>query len=190
MLKPFTLSLSLVIALGACSVSMAGLFDKCHASPQCPAPSAQSAAPSGQCEAPCAPAKKCCLFDGLKGLCQKKPKCYQYEWVLKKKRVWNCGGGGCETCGPTASGQCPSGQGGPSGQYGGGMYGSGQAYTAPQSAMAAPGELTPAPATPVAGDEAPPAPEVAPAAPAPAPPAAPAANAPQSSLLFTTPSAN
>ena len=58
MLKPLTLSLSLAVALGACSVSMAGLFASPQCSPQVPCASPQSCLPSAQC-APkfCMPAR-------------------------------------------------------------------------------------------------------------------------------------
>lgn len=217
MLKPLTLSLSLAVALGACSVSMAGLFgggsgcSTCGmASPQSVMPTAQCA-PSAQCGTPCGTSgcggKK--LFS-----CFNKPKCYSYEWVLKKKRIkscgnkgMGCGSTGCETCAspayPSSQGYASpqvygSGQAYSSGQaYGGGAsygsgqafgtgqaYGAGQSYGAPQATSAS----APAPV----GDEAPPAPEIAPAPPAPAAPAppAPAANAPQSSLLFSSPAGN
>src|SRR6516165_10786192 len=89
MLKPLTLSLSLAVALGFCSVSMAGGhgYDGCTtcglASPQGGVyPTAQG---SIGCEpAPCRPhhfANFCCK---LKELCHP-PVCY--EWVLKKKRL-------------------------------------------------------------------------------------------------------
>jgi hypothetical protein len=125
------------------------------------------------------------MCSGLKSLCTPKPKCYTYTWVLKKKRVWGCHGGGnacgapsCETCGVYPSGQgyaAPSAQGyaAPSGQgYAAPTYGAGQTTA-----------IAPAPAPAIAtaptGDEAPPAPEV------------PSATGPQSSLLFsTTPSGN
>ena len=66
MLKPLTLSLSLVVALGASSVSMAGLFDGHHgvtASPQGVIASPQEIMPSAQCDTGgcgdvCAPEKK------------------------------------------------------------------------------------------------------------------------------------
>src|ERR1700756_2881589 len=113
MLKPLTLSLSLALALGACSVSMAGLFghdsgcSTCGlASPQgVVTPSAQYApVASAQCDTGCttgcAPAKSCGLKNMFSGL--HKPKVYSYEWVLKKKRVWghkasSCGTVGCDT---------------------------------------------------------------------------------------------
>jgi hypothetical protein len=193
MFKPLTLSLSLAVALGACSVSMAGIFASSQcATPQSPCASSQSCLPSAQS---CLP-KKHWNFH------LPKP-CFTYEWVLKKKMVWSCGNSGCNTC-PMPSSQCGpssqilgSGQAFPttygSGQVYGGMYGSGA-----MTATAPAGVMTAAPT----GDEAPPAPEVAPAVPAvpgvpevpgapaaPAPPA-PSAPGPQSSLLFSTPSGN
>ena len=195
MLKPLTLSLSLAVALGATSVSMAGHTYASSQAP-CAAPSGQCAMPSSQCGTTCAPTcapkKKCNLFSGmgnmcsgLKKLCTPKPKCYTYTWVLKKKRVWGCHGGGnscgqpaCETCGVYPSGQAaPSGQSyvAPTGQT---------AYSAPVYGGSMAGGLIPTPAPAIAtaptGDEAPPAPEI---------PSAP--TGPQSSLLFsTTPSGN
>ena len=103
MLKPLTLSLSLVVALGASSVSMAGLFDKHHsgvmASPQGVIASPQEIMPSAQCDtggcepadaAMPAPKKKCNLFGFLH-----RPKSYSYTWVLKKKRIRGHKGGDC-----------------------------------------------------------------------------------------------
>lgn len=153
MLKPLTLSLSLAVALGFCSVSMAGGHgnDGCStcglASPQGgPIASAQGPIATG-CNVGDTCGKKCSLFSGLgshlDGLhCKLKGLLHPpvtYEWVLKKKRLWGhhgCGGGGgCDTCGTAspvyATGQVvPSGQGGyaaPSGQGG---------YAAPQAAPA------------------------------------------------------
>jgi len=134
MLKSLTLSLSLAVALGFCSVSMAG-HDGCSgcglASPQAgPAPSAQGPVVTG-CTTSCAPKKSC--FSGLHGQfsglqCKLKSLCnppVTYEWVLKKKVLWGhhgggCGGGYAEPCGavyPTSQ-VVPSGQGvpAPSGQ--------------------------------------------------------------------------
>src|SRR6266511_1898669 len=93
MLKPLTMSLSLAVALGVCSASMAGVGKCGIASPQGPCPS-----PQGPCPSP-----QSCGLSGLCGggggwkmpsLCSyfNKPKCYTYEWVLKKKRVRGCGG--------------------------------------------------------------------------------------------------
>jgi hypothetical protein len=207
MLKPLTMSLGLAAALLLCGVSKAqGLFHHdVVPSAQCPAP-----CPSAQeCVQPCKP--KCHLFEGLghkmscgfdnlscgikdmgcgfKDLCGKlkpKPKCYTYEWVLKKKRVWgchgNCGSPACDTCAVYPSGQgAPSPQVAPSGQmgYAAPTYGSGQLTAAP------------APIGTIAtarGDEAPPAPEVGARIPT-APPAPPVPGA-TSGLLFSTPSGN
>ncbi len=157
MLKPLTLSLSLAVALGFCSVSMAGIGDGCStcglASPQ-GGPIASAQGPIATCDTGCAP-KKCSLFSGMGNhfsslCCKLKAACHPpvtYEWVLKKKRLWghhgsSCGNAGCETCGGAApvyaTGQvAPSGQGGyaaPSGQ-GGYAAPSGQGgYAAPQAA--------------------------------------------------------
>src|SRR5271165_6004579 len=188
MLKPLTLSLSLAVALGFCSVSMAGTHDGCStcglASPQ-GGPIASAQGPiATTCETGCAP-KKCSLFSGMgnhwSGLCCKlksacnPPVCY--EWVLEKKRLWGhhggCGGAGCETCAAAPvypTGQvAPSGQGGyaaPSGQGGyaapqaAPVYGAGQ-HTYQPAKPAATIASVPAEMTPaIAGDEAPPAPEV------------------------------
>jgi hypothetical protein len=184
MLKPLTLSLSLAVALGFCSVSMAGGHDGCTtcglASPQGGLyPSPQGPITTG-CETPCPPKKHhfanfCCR---LKELCNP-PVCY--EWVLKKKRLWGHHGGGCGGCETYGGGAVyptgqvvPSGQGGyagPSGQggyaaptgqggYSSPIYGAGQhTYRAAKPAptiASVPAEMTPA----VAGEEAPPAPEV------------------------------
>jgi hypothetical protein len=191
MLKPLTLSVSLAVALGMSSVSMAGLHNKgCStcglASPQGPIASSQCAVPSAQsacgdiCGNPCA--KKCCLSSWFKP----KPKTYCYEWVLKKK---HCGGlfghhgGGCDVCGGAVY---------PSGQYASPQaYGSGQVYgagqTMPAGQVAPTGDEAPPPPTPTMSDgAAAPAGEPAPVAPA----TPPAANAPQSSLLFLAPAGN
>ena len=157
MLKPLTLSLSLAVALGFCSVSMAGGHgnDGCStcglASPQGgPIASAQGPIATGCDVGDTCGRKKCSLFSGLGGHldglhCKLKSLCnppVTYEWVLKKKRLWGhhgggcgdgCGDGGCGAAPVYATGQvAPSGQGGyaaPSGQYGGG-------YAAPQAAPA------------------------------------------------------
>lgn len=173
MLKPLTLSLSVAVALGACSLGVAGGHGKSMPSAQCETPSAQCAVPSAQCnpcDNACAPKKSCFAglgekFSGLgcnihdKLACLKpKPKCYSYEWVLKKKR---CGGGlfgglfghkggcgepACDSCGGGAvypTGQTlgspqawGSGQNWGSGQ--GGAVGSGQAHGAGQAEVIAP----------------------------------------------------
>src|SRR5271166_4382785 len=183
MLKPLTLSLSLAVALGFCSVSMAGIHDGCStcglASPQ-GGPIASAQCGIATCDTGCGP--KHSLFSGLGGHfsglhCKLKAALHPpvtYEWVLKKKRLWGCGGG-CNTCGGAATpvyatGQvAPSGQGGwaaPSGQGGyaapqaAPVYGAGQHTYQPAKPAASiasvPAEMTPA----IAGDEAPPAPEV------------------------------
>jgi hypothetical protein len=146
MLKPLTLSLSLAVALGFCSVSMAGGHDGCTncglASPQGgPIASAQGPIATG-CDAVSECGGKHRLHDLFSGMgghlsglhCKLKGLLHPpvtYEWVLKKKRLWGhkgCGGDGCDTCGGAApaavyptSQVAPSGQGGyaaPSGQGG------------------------------------------------------------------------
>ena len=195
MLKPLTLSVSLAVALGMSSVSMAGLHNKgCStcglASPQGPIASSQCAVPS--CQSPCGDVCNPCKKSCFSGWFKHKPKTYCYEWVLKKK---HCGGlfghkGGCDVCGGSVY---------PSGQYAspqilgsGQAYGTGQVYGAGQMGSAA-GAVAPT------GDEAPPPPSPtmsegagAPAGePAPAAPTTPpAASGPQSSLLFLAPAGN
>ncbi|QEH35742.1 hypothetical protein OJF2_42990 [Aquisphaera giovannonii] len=190
MLKPLTLSLSLAVALGFTSVSMAGGHDggcsTCGlASPQGgPIASAQGPVSYGECAE--TGHKKCNLFHGMSGKlsglhCKLKSALHPpvtYEWVLKKKRLWghkSCGGCGestCDSCGG-APAVYPTGQVAPSGQ--GYAAPSGQGYAAPQAApVYGAGQhafkaVKPAPTiasvpaemTPaVAGEEAPPAPEV------------------------------
>ncbi len=190
MLKPLSLSVSLAVALGACSLSLAGGHLKTYASGQCETvASPQSVVPSAQsigegCGEVCGPvAKKSCFGN----LFKHKPKTYTYEWVLKKKR---CGGlfgggcgtataGGCESCGTALpSAQYPSSQSYGSAQYPTTYSAPQGSYSAPQAGYSAPqsGGMTAAPAAAAAPTmEAPPAPEVAPApAPAPAPPTNPA----------------
>jgi hypothetical protein len=185
MLKPLTLSLSLAVALGACSVSMAGLF----ASSQCPSPQGPCASAQSSClpSAQCAPRKHWNFHFP-------KP-CFTYEWVLRKRMCWSCGNPGCNTC------AMPSSQCGPSSQ----ILGSGQAYPTVYGGTYSAGQMTaPAPATTgemttpaPTGTEVPEPPKVdTPAAPTPEPPAgvapapAPPGPGPQSSLLFSTPSGN
>jgi hypothetical protein len=200
MLKPLTLSLSLAVALGFCSVSMAGILDHGSgyglASSQCGA----IASPQASVCSPCGGGSYFgnlhpfsglgCRLNGLH--CRLKAALHPpvtYEWVLRKRRLWGhgggCGGGCGETCGGAVypTGQvAPSGQGGytiPSGQGGyaapqaAPVYGAGQhTYKAakPTTTIAS----APAEMTPaVAGEEAPPAPEVN-----------------QSGLLLPTPSGN
>jgi hypothetical protein len=186
MLKPLTLSLSLAVALGFTSVSMAGGHNSCTtcglASPQ-GGPIASAQGPIASCDSyePCGK-KRHFDFSGMgnhfNGLCCRlKSLCnppVTYEWVLKKKRLWGHHGGcddGCATAVYPTSQVAPSGQGGyaaPSGQGGyaapqaapASVYGAGQhAYKATRPAptiASAPAEMTPA----IAGEEAPPAPEV------------------------------
>jgi len=182
MLKPLTLTLSLAMALGFCSVSMAGAFDggcaTCGlASPQGgPIASPQGYYPTAGCDEGCAPKKKCNLFGHLGGKldglhCKVKGLLHPpvtYEWVLKKKRLWGHKGGCDEGCAPVAETVYPTSQVVPSGQ--GYAAPSPQGYSAPAAApQAAPvygaGQHTftskPAPAVAsLMGEEAPPAPEV------------------------------
>jgi len=150
MLKPLTLSLSLAVALGFCSVSMAGIHDGCStcglASPQ-GGPIASAQGPIATCDTGYAPscAPKHSLFSGLGGHfgglhCKLKSALHPpvtYEWVLKKKVLWGhhadtCGGvASCETCGVAAP-VYATGQVAPSGQ--GYAAPSGQGYAAPQAA--------------------------------------------------------
>jgi hypothetical protein len=169
MLKPLTLSLSLAVALGYCSVSMAGLHDsQCStcglASPQGVVASPQG--PIGGCAAPCAP-RSCHFTINIPRLSCHLPKLQHtcsYEWVLKKKHNWclvpnqgcgTCGGGGAVY----ATGQAAPA---PSGQYAAPqVYGAGQhafqAVKPPATIASIPAEMTPA--LP-GGEEVPPAPEV------------------------------
>jgi hypothetical protein len=178
MLKPLTLSLSLAVALGLCSVSKAGLHDNncttCGlASPQGVVASPQGTYVGGCGESACG-GKRHLFGSGLKNLFHHE---VTYEWVLKKKHVWHRGGG-CNTCAAAApvyatgqGGVAPSGQyAAPSGQYTApsGQYGAPQVYGAGQRAAFLPARSTtsiasvPAEMTPAApgGEEVPPAPEV------------------------------
>jgi hypothetical protein len=175
MLKPLTFSLSLALALGLCSVSMAGgQDDNCTtcglASPQGGVYATGQGAAAGCEPAPCAPKKHCFSFHMPKIKCHlpKLVHTCSYEWVLKKKHCFSlqktnkCNDGGCSPVYATGQGgAAPSGQAGaaPSGQYSS-VYGAGQhAFTGarPASIAAAPAEMTPAI---IPGEEAPPAPEV------------------------------
>jgi hypothetical protein len=173
MLKPLTFSVSLAVALGACSLGYAGGHHKSLPSAQGIAPSAQGILPSPQgevCGDICGPRKRCHLFDMFKH----REKCYTYEWVLKKKRCGGlfghrghggCGGDVCGGCGEVyPSAQWPSAQGGVYGTgqaevYGagqmGGAYGAGQMGTGQMGGPA--GTVTPS-----SGDNVGPAPEAAP----------------------------
>ena len=196
MLKPLTLSLSLAVALGFCSVSMAGGHDQncttCGlASPQGVVASAQG--PVYGCEQPCPPKKhhfnfhlpKCSLPKIHHEVC--------YEWVLKKKHSWSLHHkDNCNTCDGGAPVYATGQNIAPSGQWGGGpVYGAGQAgapvYGAGQRAFlparsttavaSAPAEMTPAP---IGGEEVPPAPEVRDSS----------SNGSRGGLLLPTPSGN
>jgi hypothetical protein len=169
MLKPFTLSLSLAVALGLCSVSKAGGHDgNCTtcglASPQGVVASPQGSYVGG-CEQPCKPKH----HFSLKNCFPHHEVCY--EWCLKKKHVWKWHHG-CDTCDTPVH---PTGQAAPSGQYAAptGQYGGAGGYAAPQvygagqrafiparsttSIASVPAEMTPAAP---GGEEVPPAPEV------------------------------
>jgi hypothetical protein len=175
MLKPLTFSLSLAVALGFCSVSMAGGYDTgcatCGlASPQGVVASPQGVVYGGSCDT-CAPPKKHC-FSLPKLPHFSLPKIEHkvcYEWVLKKKHsfsIHHAPKPTCETVYPTGQVVAPSGQAAPvpSGQgyapspqvYGAGQHAF-QAAKPATSIASVPAELT-QPA--VGGEEAPPAPEV------------------------------
>jgi len=172
MLKPLTLSLSLAVALGLCSVSQAGLHDgNCStcglASPQGVVASPQST--SYGCATPCKPKHQ--WGSGLKNICGMFHHNVSYEWVLKKKHNFSFGHGnsGCSSCGtaapvyPTSQGVAPTGQyAAPSGQYTSPtVYGAGQHTFVPArtatSIASVPAEMIPAAP---GGEEVPPAPEV------------------------------
>jgi hypothetical protein len=187
MLKPLTLSLSLAVALGFGSVSMAGAFDggcaTCGLASSQAGPIASAQAPviaTGCDEGDACGRKKCNLFGHLGGKldglhCKLKGLLHppvSYEWVLKKKRMWGHKNAGCDTCGPVesvypTSQVVPSGQVAPSGQgyaaptsQAAPVYGAGQhAYTVSKPAPTI--ASVPAEMTPsFPGEEAPPAPEV------------------------------
>jgi len=134
MLKPLTLSLSLAVALGLCSVSKAGGYDQNCTTCGLASPQGGPYATGQGCDTPCAPKKHCFKLCLPKIHCNL-PKLHHtcsYEWVLKKKHNWcfehNNGGHHKNGCDPVyATGQggiAPSGQGGaaPSGQ----VFGAGQ----------------------------------------------------------------
>lgn len=195
MLKPLTLSLGLAVALGICSVGMAGHGHDVLPSGQGVYPTAQALPSEQGCYEPCGPvAKHCGLLDGLKGMLHR-PKCYTYEWVLKKKRVRHglfsglghgggCGDVGCGTCEtvyPSEQGvyAAPQGVYGSGQAFGGDIYGSGQAaptYGATQMFAPADASAEP-PAIPADAGE------------APAPPAA-NESASRGGLLFLSPAGN
>ena len=180
MLKPLTFSLSLALALGFCSVSMAGGHDdNCTT---CGLASAQGGpyatgqgGVAGLRARAVRPKKHCFSFHMPKIHCNlpKLVHTCSYEWVLKKKHCFSlqhapkCNDGGCAPQRPavyaTRPGRdCslwPGRRCSVRGQYG--VYGAGQhAFQAAQacdSIASAPAEMTPAI---VPGEEAPPAPEV------------------------------
>ena len=206
MLKPLTLSLSLAVALGFCSVSMAGGHDSgCStcglASPQGgPIASAQAPCDNG-CGGGCGGGfhmPKCHLFSNWRPLqwpaLQAEELCHPTRLLrvgpeeeaalgsprrrLRRRRLWRCSG-------LRDRPGCSSGQGGYAAPSGQGGYAAPQAapiYGAGQHAFKAVKPATtiasvPAEMTPaIAGEEAPPAPEVK--------------ETTQSGLLLPTPSGN
>ena len=108
MLKPLTFSLSLALALGFCSVSMAGGHDDncttCGLASAQGGPYATGQGGVAGCDpAPCAPKKHCFSFHMPKINCHlpKLVHTCKYEWVLKKKHCFSlqhapkCNDGGC-----------------------------------------------------------------------------------------------
>ena len=107
MLKPLTLSLSLAVALGASSVSMAGLFDGHHgamASPQGVIASPQEILPSAQCDTGgcgdvCAPGRSSAISSasctGPSATATLGPE--EEADPRPPRRLRGCGGG-CDTC--------------------------------------------------------------------------------------------
>ena len=107
MLKPLTFSLSLALALGFCSVSMAGGHDDncttCGLASAQGGPYATGQGVAGCDPAPCAPKKHCFSFHLPKIHCNfpKLVHTCSYEWVLKKKHNFcfkhepKCDNGGC-----------------------------------------------------------------------------------------------
>jgi hypothetical protein len=163
MLKPLTLSLSLAVALGLCSVSKAGGYDQNCTTCGLASPQGGPYASGQGCASPCAPKKHCFCFQMPKIHCNLPKLCHsvKYEWVLKKKH--------CFTLQHTKPAQCaapvyatgqgaaaPSGQGASPQVYGAGQHAFQPAKPA-TSLAAVPAEMTPAIA---GGEEAPPAPEV------------------------------
>jgi hypothetical protein len=170
MLKPLTLSLSLAVALGLCSVSKAGGYDQNCTTCGLASPQSGVYATGQGCEAPCAPKKHCFSFHMPKIHCNlpKLQHTCSYEWVLKKKHNWclqkpNACAGAAPVYATGQVGAAPSGQGAAaSGQYAAPQaYGAGQHAFLPAkpatSIASVPAEMTPAIA---GGEEAPPAPEV------------------------------
>jgi hypothetical protein len=181
MLKPLTLSLSLAVALGLCSVSKAGGYDQNCTTCGLASPQGGPYASGQGCDNPCAPKKHHFCFHLPKIHCNL-PKIHHtcsYEWVLKKKHSWciehpnRCNNNGCDAVYATGqAGAAPSGQ----------VYGAGQHAFLPAkpatSIASVPAEMTPAF---TGGEEAPPAPEVRETS---------AIGSSHSGLLLPTPSGN
>ena len=193
MLKPLTLSLSLAVALGFCSVSKAGGYDQNCTTCGLASPQGGPYATGQGCDTPCAPKKHCfklclpkihCNLPKLQHTCS-------YEWVLKKKHNFCLvrGGGHGNGCDGGAAPVYATGQGGvaPSGQGGHTPYAAPQVYGAghhaflpakPATSIASVTEMTPAV---LGGEEAPPAPQFKETS---------AIGAPTGGLLLPTPSGN
>jgi hypothetical protein len=140
MMKPLTLSLSLAVAVGLSSTSLAGHHGKAMPSGQGPSPQVVPSAQEVGCGPVCGPVKRCHLFSGFKLPHISLPKLQHttsYEWVLRKRHHWSFSHGHgapvCDTCGTWPSGQGPSPQGVYAAPQGGMTYG------APQGAPAAGG---------------------------------------------------
>jgi hypothetical protein len=188
MSKSLTLSMSLAIALSCTGVSFAGHggCDTCGlASPQGVVASPQASAQSYETCDTCTTKKKHGFnFKFSMPDCFKpKPKCYTYEWVLKKKRVHGHAAESCDTCGTAVT---------PSAQYASpqGTYAAPQAYGSHQAASLMPTSEMKAPEPAPTGDSVPQAPSVPAPAPAPPAPPVPPATGAQSSLLFLAPAGN
>ena len=181
MLKPLTFSLSLAVALGLCSVSMAGGHDTSCSTCGLASPQGVVASPQGVtyggCDTCSAPKKHCFTLPKLPHFSLPKINCTtSYEWVLKKKHNFSIthGGGPRHTvwrrCTRRARAGCSfwPGRDAPSGQgytpttypapqvYGAGQHAFQAAKPAP-SIASVPAELT---QPTIGGEEAPPAPEV------------------------------
>jgi hypothetical protein len=186
MSKSLTLSMSLAVALGFSGVSFAGHgtagCDTCGlASPQGVVASPQASGQSYETCDTCTTKKKHSFKFSMPACFKPKPKCYTYEWVLKKKRVHGQHATeSCDTCGTAVT---------PSAQYASpqGTYAAPQAYGSHQASATPTTEMKAAEPAPT-GDAVPPAP-TAPAPAPPAPPVPPATGA-QSSLLFLAPAGN
>jgi hypothetical protein len=173
MLKPLMFSLSLAVALGLCSVSMAGGQDSNCSTCGLASPQGVVASPQGTtyggCDTCAAPKKHCFTLPKLPHFSLPKLNCTtSYEWVLKKKHnfsITHAPKSHGSDCGPvyaTGQGVAPSGQGYtpttyPAPQvYGAGQHAFQAARPAP-SIASVPAELS---QPTIGGEEAPPAPEV------------------------------